>query len=279
MNPRYLVPRVVRHFLPERLVRFLLLRSMIIRPGLETVNAVAAVNRYSEALSSEHWSVEGKRILVFGYGGRFDVGIGLLEAGASYVGLCDKYAAPDDGHNQGLVSSHPSYLQLEGTKPRPRRQHMELIQADLANLAPPDLQKRYDLVISNSVYEHLEDPDGITSALARWSAPGGLQLHFIDLRDHFFKYPFEMLCYKESTWRRWLNPSSNHNRLRIWDYRRIFEKSFKEVQIATLERDEPAFTKIRHRIRKEFLSGVLAEDAVTLIRITARGPRYQVSNG
>ena len=34
--------------------------------------------------------------------------------------------------------------------------------------------------------------------------------------------------YSELTWRRYLNPTSNHNRLRLWDYRRIFEGNFRE---------------------------------------------------
>ena len=43
MNLPYLVPRIMRHFLPEGATRFLLLRSMIIKPGMETANAGSAV--------------------------------------------------------------------------------------------------------------------------------------------------------------------------------------------------------------------------------------------
>ena len=43
MNLPYLLPRTLRHFLPERIARFLLLRSVIIKPGLETVDATTAV--------------------------------------------------------------------------------------------------------------------------------------------------------------------------------------------------------------------------------------------
>ena len=69
--------------------------------------------------------------------------------------------------------------------------------------------------------------DGITHALAGLTAAGGLNIHFVDLRDHFFRYPFEMLHYSEAAWRRWLNPTSNHNRYRVWDYRRVFEAAFR----------------------------------------------------
>ena len=106
MNLPYLLPRVIRHFLPERLTRFLLLHSLIIRPGLETTDPDTAVSRYLEVLKRTERSVKGKRVLVFGYGGRFDVGIGLLEAGAGHVVLCEKYAPPDDVHNSGLLPKY-----------------------------------------------------------------------------------------------------------------------------------------------------------------------------
>jgi hypothetical protein len=94
LNLPYLVPRLVRHFLPEKLVRTLLLRNVIIRPGLETSNPFAAVQRYVDVLSERGRALRGKRVLVFGYGGRFDIGFGLLKEGAEHVILCDKYARP-----------------------------------------------------------------------------------------------------------------------------------------------------------------------------------------
>jgi hypothetical protein len=130
-----------------------------------------------------------------------------------------------------------------------------------------------DIVVSNSVYEHLEDVDDITRALARLTHPDGLHIHFVDLRDHFFRYPFEMLHYSDNVWRRWLNPTSNHNRLRLWDYRRVFEGAFRQVEIEVLGRDDAAFDRARARIRPEFTSGNREEDAATLIRIVASQPR------
>jgi len=143
----------------------------------------------------------------------------------------------------------------------------------LRDIDPPVRSLCYDLVLSSSVYEHLDDAEGITRALAKWTATDGLQIHFVDLRDHYFKYPFEMLRYPERTWRRWLNPTSHHNRLRLWDYRRIFQSYFRTVDVAILQRDQSAFERIRPHVRPEFISGDVAEDAVTLIRITARSPR------
>ena len=108
MNLPYVLPRLTRHFLPEGLTRFLLLHSIVINPGLETTDAKAAVNRYVDVLSKRGQSIKDKRVLVFGYGGRFDIGIALLEAGAGHVVLCEKYAPPDDQHNAALGLAIPS---------------------------------------------------------------------------------------------------------------------------------------------------------------------------
>jgi hypothetical protein len=272
-NLGYLLPRLVRHFMPEWLTRFLLLRSVIISPGLETVDPAAAVSRYARVLAARNDSLKGKRILVFGYGGRFDVGLGLIEAGAAHVALCDRYARPDARHNRKLLSTHGSHFYMEEGQPLPKPGRMELIEGDVRRIQSPSNQLRYDLVISNSVYEHLDDADGVTRALAKWSTPEGVQVHFVDLRDHFFEYPFEMLRYSERVWRRWLNPTSHHNRLRIWEYRRIFESNFHGVDIEVLGRDETAFERVEPYIRPEFKCGRIEEDAVTLIQVIAQGSR------
>src|ERR1700690_4392828 len=131
MNLTYLLPRVARHFLPEPLTRFLLLRSLIIRPGLETTDPAKAVSHYLEVLQARGEVIKGKRVLVFGYGGRFDVGIGLLEAGAGQVVLCEKFAPPDNAHNVNLLPKYDAYLYMEDGQTRPRPEHMTLLQADI----------------------------------------------------------------------------------------------------------------------------------------------------
>jgi SAM-dependent methyltransferase len=271
LNLNYLLPRIVRHFLPENIVRFLLLKSWVIQPGLETSDPQAAVQRYKDVFREQNLVLKGKRVMVFGYGGRFDIGVGLLEAGAGQVILCEKYAPPDDRHNRALLPRFEAYLARDRGTVRPKNERLTMLQADIRDPSLADLAP-VDLVISNSVYEHLDDVDGITRALAAFTKPDGLHVHFVDLRDHYFKYPFEMLCYSERIWRGWLNPSSNHNRYRVWDYRRVFDKYFGHVDIAALERDESGYQKARTRIRPEFISEAIKENSITLIRITASEP-------
>ncbi len=272
VNLPYLIPRLVRHFLPEKLVRTLLLRSLIIRPGLETSNPFAAVQRYMDVLAERGLPVRGKSVLVFGYGGRFDIGFGLLKAGATHVILCDKYARPDEAHNRQMFAVEEKYFAVEKEGLRPRAEWMTLLESDIREIQSSQKVEPVDIVLSSSVYEHLDDVEGITHALAGLTKPEGIQIHFVDLRDHFFKYPFEMLRFSEQTWRNWLNPSSNHNRYRLWDYRRAFEACFGRVEIEILSHEPEAFHKLAPHIRPEFISGNPNEDAVTLIRVIATKP-------
>jgi hypothetical protein len=272
LNLPYLVPRLIRHFLPEKLVRTLLLRNIIIHPGLETDNPFAAVKRYVEVLAECGLSLQGKRVLVFGYGGRFDIGFGLLKDGAAHVILCDKYAPPDEAHNRRMFSSEEKYFLMEKKGLRPRPEWITLLEADIRDVNVTRNIEPVDFVISSSVYEHVDDVEGITRALAALTKADGLHIHYVDLRDHFFKYPFEMLRFSESTWRRWLNPSTNHNRYRLWEYRDAFKAYFEAVEIKVLTREDEAFHKLLPRIRPEFVSGKIEEDAVGVILVMASKP-------
>jgi SAM-dependent methyltransferase len=272
LNLPYLIPRLARHFLPEKLVRALLLRNIIIHPGLETDNPVAAVKRYADVLSERGLSFQGKGVLVFGYGGRFDIGFGLLKEGAAHVILCDKYAPPDETHNRQMFALEEKYFILENKGLRPRPEWITLLEADIRDKQVTGQIAPVDFVISSSVYEHVDDVEGITRALAGLTKPDGLQIHYIDLRDHFFKYPFEMLRFSKNIWYGWLNPSTNHNRYRLWNYRDAFKACFRQVEIEVLTREEEAFRKLLPRIRPEFASGNLAEDAAGVILVTASKP-------
>jgi len=115
--------------------------------------------------------------------------------------------------------------------------------------------------------------EGITAALAKLTAAQGCHLHFIDLRDHYFKLPFEMLAYSESVWKNFLNPTSHLNRFRVADYRRAFASQFEDVEITVLQRQAAEFRLARPRLRPEFLTGDEAVDAVTLIALFSLHPR------
>lgn len=267
----YILARLIRHHLPSGLLSFLLRHGLIIKPGLETANPKEAVERYVRVLQHHGLSLEGKCVLDFGYGGHFGVGVELLRKGAKHVVLCDPFAKPDHRRNRLLLEEYGEFLYADGKQVWLRDGYFTLLEKDIRQVQDGELPP-CDLVLSTSVYEHVDDPASVTQALARWTHPQGAHLHFVDLRDHFFKYPFEMLCYSEATWKRWLNPTSNLNRYRIWHYRDVFERFFGKVTIDVLARDEASLARVRPRVRPEFLSGDPSLDSVTLIQVLAQFP-------
>lgn len=273
MNLKYLTLRLMRHFMPEAVARFLLKHRWIIRPGLESSDPSAAVAQYIKTLSSYNKSIHGRRVLVFGYGGRFAVGVELLRQGASHVVLCDHFVLMDKERNLELLPDYEKYLVIDNDEVKPRSEFITLLHGDIRNDLIQKQISEVDYVLSTSVYEHLDDVDGITCALAKLTAAQGVQLHFVDLRDHYFKYPFEMLKFSQRVWKNFLNPTSNLNRFRLSDYRRVFDAYFQKNIIVVLERDEPEFETARSRIRPEFITGDVSLDSVTLIYVLAESPK------
>jgi SAM-dependent methyltransferase len=197
------------------------------------------------------------------------LGFGLLKEGAQHVILCDKFAPPDEPHNRQFFGAEQKYFFVDPKGLRPRPEWMTLLEDDIRDLQTRGEVAPVDFVLSSSVYEHLDDVEGITRALAALTKPDGLHIHFVDLRDHFFRYPFEMLRFSESTWRNWLNPSSHHNRCRLWHYRKAFEDHFANVEIEILTSEKEAFLKLQPHIKPEFISGNMDEDAAATIRVVA----------
>jgi SAM-dependent methyltransferase len=212
-------------------------------------------------------------VLIFGYGGRFDLGFSILKAGAAHVILCDKYAPPDEAHNLRMFGAEEKYFFVKNNKLRPRAERITLLEADIRDVQAAQGLEPVDIVLSSSVYEHLDDVQGITRALAALTKPDGMHIHFVDLRDHFFKYPFEMLRFSENTWRKWLNPSTNHNRFRLWEYRSTFEACFEQVEIKILASEAEAFRRLESHIRPEFISNNMEENTASQILITASKPK------
>lgn len=275
--PDYLALRLARHYLPDRLTRAALHRQILIRPGLETRDPAAAAALYQGALKSQGRELSGAQVFVLGFGGYFGLAVQLLDLGARHVTLCDPYARLRRHANARLAARAPNYLSPSGDPLGGHDSRISVLPLQVRQIAAQRLCQNLDLILSWSVYEHLVDPERITSALSQITAPSGCHVHFIDLRDHFFRHPFEMLCYRDRTWQRWLNPASNLNRWRTWQYEAVFKRHFDAVQAGPTERDLQRFHRVRDRIRPEFLSGDDRMDSATRLMVFAAGPRVSSS--
>lgn len=278
MNLPYIALRLVRRLLPAAVTRQMLEVGLVLQPGLETREPEQAAERYLSALATEGIALTGKSVMVFGYGGGFGVGVLLLRAGAASVTLCDRYARPSVRRNRRWEEAAPETFRRQGRAIQPDGTRLELLHGDIREIAR-SREPKYDVVLSSSVFEHLQDVAGVCGALARLTRPGGVHLHYIDVRDHYFRLPFEMLTYSEDAWRRFLNPGSNLNRLRPWHYRSIFEGWFQNVRLDVIQSEQDAFRRARPRIRPEHLSGVEELDSAGILRVVAREPRATPAPG
>ena len=270
MNFSYMALRVIRHFMPEKLADWMKKRKLIIKAGIETSDPQAAAIRYRDYFSKEGISIKGKTIMIFGYGGNITTACELLKMGAARIVLCEREELPFPVLDTNLSKKYPAYFVADKKGIQLNSKYIQIIHKDIRAVAEDPGVEKVDLVISSSVFEHLDDPDSITRALYKLTKSGGVHFHFVDLRDHYFKYPFEMLTFSPSTWKNWLNPTSNLNRFRIQDYRAVFEKYFSSVDINIIESDLQAFNRVKERILKGFLSGNTSTDSATMISIKAK---------
>jgi hypothetical protein len=274
VNPVYVAARMVRRFLPLSVMHFMMRHRILVKPGMESYAPKAAVERYVKAMDASGISLAGKRVMDFGYGGYFGTGVELLRRGAAHVVLCDPYATIDEAGNAALLEEYGEYLIKKNGKTLPDPKFMTVLAKNIFEISSGEV-KRMDIILSTSVLEHLDDVQGITRALAKLTDAEGVNFHFVDLRDHFFKYPFEMLTFSERIWHRWLNPPSNLNRYRLSDYERIFPQIFGKVEIEIVNWDEAQFEKSRSRIKPEFLTGDTNKDSAIRIKVLAAEPVCQ----
>ena len=256
--------------MPEKLANWMKKKKVIIKAGIETSNPQAAATRYLDSFSKEGISLNGKIVIIFGYGGNITTACELLKMGAARIILCEREDLPFPVFDESFLKNYPDYFISDEKGIQIKSAHIQIFHKDIRALAEDPGAEKMDLVISSSVFEHLDDPDSITGALYKLTKSGGVHFHFVDLRDHYFKYPFEMLTFSPSTWKNWLNPTSNLNRFRIQDYRAVFEKYFSSIDINIIESDLQAFDRVKERILKGFLSGNTSTDSATMISIKAK---------
>lgn len=126
-----------------------------------------------------------------------------------------------------------------------------------------------DVIVSNSVLEHVTDVDALFSQCRRVLAPGGIMLHQVDYRDHFFKYPFHFLKFSRRTWETWLNPG-DLTRQRLDDHLFALDRAGFEAWTLSSVLDPLGLAEVLPRLSREFRDKDLEILAVTQARIAAR---------
>jgi SAM-dependent methyltransferase len=124
-----------------------------------------------------------------------------------------------------------------------------------------------DLIVSNSVLEHVADPADCFRQCHRVLAPGGAMLHRVDYRDHFFKYPFHFLTFSQTTWDNFLSPG-DLPRHRLDDHLAALSRAGFTAEVLEREADPEGLAAVAPFLAPEFASrdpGVLATTTASIV--------------
>lgn len=255
----YVALRVARRFLFTD--RFLLRFGRLVpyyRANSNQVDADAVVDAYRRHCARAGIPQTGNRlILEVGSGATNAVGYALAKAGwagsEGRILLLEPFVALDEVADARMrTSASPTDLA--------RVQRVRSLDA-LPNAS-------VDIVLSNSVLEHVGDPASLIRDLGRVLSPSGVMLHAVDYRDHFFKYPYHFLLFSRATWDRWLNPG-DLPRWRLTDHIRHFRDHGFHVDVLESESMEDEFRPLAGKLSREFDAhdpGVAVTKAVLAVR-------------
>ena len=242
----YLVPRVIRRKLfPTAIPRALSAWLPGFRANAGTRSCARVLDLYQQYLTPKlggDWP-RGRRLL--------EVGIGATNSSAYEAAALGATSAVAFEPFVGLDSSLDSLLLAECAQRHaiPSASITDRVRrvTNLGAVADASI----DLVLSNSVLEHVSDMDALTRDLRRVLAPGGAMLHLVDYRDHFFRYPYHHLLWSDDVWTRWLNPG-DLPRWRIRDHIDCFERHGLQVETLRATTLTARFQEVRRRIHPRF---------------------------
>jgi SAM-dependent methyltransferase len=220
---------------------------------------------YNKILAHFEQKIENKIILEIGSGSCNPSALAFLLFGARRIILHEPFI---DKKDRSLLSKHALML-FNSLKDAPVQRSFEEvfagkeINSDLVNI---DCRSAYDtglpdcsvdILLSHVALEYIKDIKKVFCEQFRIVRPGGCILHIVDLRDHYFKYPFEMLTFSNFLWKNVLTRLNRgggyQNRLRVDDYMRIIQGTgFSNLQWYPLSSNIENYQKIKSRIHADF---------------------------
>lgn len=242
----YVALRLLRRFVFSERVANLLARWLpYYRPSVNETRPGDIVAAYTRHAQSASMTLTGKRILEVGAGRTNVVGYSLAAAGAAKVVVLEPFVAYDAALDTRLLRHHHGDdARTHDIVSRVRRVR-DFGQTTLAGI---------DLVLSNSVLEHVTEPAPLFTRCMDVLADDGAMIHVVDYRDHFFKYPYAFLTFSDRTWSRWLDPG-DLPRWRLGDHVAAMQQAGFAVEVIDREVEAEAFERIRDRLTPRFAGG------------------------
>lgn len=252
----YIVLRLVRRFLfNERLARRLSWLVPYYRSSLNESEPDQIITAYLTMLKRISLTVNGKCILEVGAGRTNLIAYALCAAGAHKAIALEPFVAFDDILDTRLRKNRPEFTNIIASRVQRAKDFAEVSNASI------------DLLLSNSVLEHVTNLRDFFTNCYRLLADNGTMLHLVDYRDHFFKYPYAFLTFKDSVWSRWLDPG-DLPRWRLSDHLSAMHTAGFKAEVLTRETLNAELVRVKSRFQPRFAADT--EAAVSYAAIFAR---------
>jgi SAM-dependent methyltransferase len=278
MNIPYISKRLARRQIPDAWAFGLL--KLLGRSNLAEVAPDKAWSKIKGRLDRLGIELAGRDVVEIGSGRYARLALQMLTAGVKRVTLADLYALDvNDKEQKSLLREDCVQLGLEWEEVVAR---VRVLTGDIISLPVPPVELRPDVVTSSAVLEHTLDPQRVLAACWAWLKPGGHASHEIDLRDHVFRSPFEMLTFSDDVWRRWLCPKRGFhlNRWRLPQYfEAMREAGFINIGYEVLQRDESGLRAILPRLDERFQAMDPDMLSVLVVHLYGQKPVCEGSDG
>lgn len=227
--------------------------------------------------------VRGKHVCEIGAGDYLTSGLAILAAGAASYGVIDRFPGDYTGAAakkwyRGIEENWSRfYPEIDWAKnlraadfPEKYDDRIELIRQPIETA---QTDKRYDIVCSFQVGEHISDLNAFAEINKRLLKPDGTALHRIDFGPHgcwfYYRDPLTFLRFPDSLWHLSGSNRGAPNRFRHHEFVNAFEKAGLAVEVPKIERfDETAinFQNLNKRFRQMPREAILIGAAIYRLR-------------
>jgi SAM-dependent methyltransferase len=285
-NPAYFGARILRRILPETIAQQVLSRrgvsSRKVYEGTTRTYLNAIKETGIESMFGENASLT---VLEAGTGFYNPASAPLLLSGVARLILLEPFLGNNPDYARfierlddllAFARKDPAYpLPLKNTPPRVSDGSLPE-EVELSAHLWEDTQlpaESIDGVFSASVLEHLRAPETIVSECGRIVRTGGFMINTLDMRDHFFRYPLEMLKYSQDGWNRLTTPaggSGYQNRWRIGRWLDALSRHGFDTVVIPIRQSEEIAAREKPFLHEEFRDLPLKELSLLVATLVSR---------
>ncbi|CAN5536494.1 hypothetical protein BH18ACI1_BH18ACI1_19900 [soil metagenome] len=189
--------------------------------------------------------ISGKSILEIGAGDFLTSGLAMLGAGAESYGVIDNFPGDYTGAaakrwyqaiEENWSRFYPKLPWAENIRaaefPEKYAERLELIAEPIETSAT---KKKYEIICSFQVVEHISDIDAFAEMHNRLLAPGGVAIHRVDFGPHdcwfYYRDPLTYLQFSDSVWKMSGSNRGTPNRFRHHEFLAAFERANLQVEV------------------------------------------------